>query len=641
MFIPRSRLWARLEESTSGGLTMVVAPVGAGKTLGVAGWLRSSGRGADTRWIHADATWVPERMQEVLTADTLVVVDDAHRLPGATLRLFDDLLNNAPDSLRVVLLSRWDLPLTRLVPELMGHLSIVRGDALRMDDDECVPLIAEHARTEEPEVVRALTTRTGGWAAAVVLASRAIATAPDTLAAARRYAEGQTNVADGLANEVFAALQPRQRHLLLCVAGEETVDLEDAVHLSHDPGAGEVLAGLEATGLLVTRLPSPYLPGGALDQARDSSGRERPQASETTYRIHPLLTEVVRRRILAGGVDVAQAQATVRRAVRLDVARGSVDHAFARLVGSNQPEEAARLLAEEGPTILMRGQGAAIAPFVRVHPDTVDANPDLWFTIALERWLDNDATGAGHWLDRVMAEAPDPADHESLSPRIACARLLRALLGSEPVAAAVGHARRVVLAQMRARGPEPLLPLLVESLGVAQSWLGDLTEAEVNLSTAVSLGRSRSLHRLAAASLSHLALNTYMQGRESVCIEIANEALEAAAQIGWRADCTRARARLARELARLSDVPWPEPGPASAADVLPLHVGDPVAQFWASLREARLALVAGSVPSALQTLATPMTWLTLPEHLRVVLILERGYLASLSGDQHALKLQVA
>ena len=51
--------------------------------------------------------------------------------------------------------------------------------------------------------------------------------------------------------------------------------------------------------------------------------------------------------------------------------------------------------------------------------------------------------------------------------------------------------------------------------------------------------------------------------------------------------------------------------------------------------------MSGSVPTALQTLETPMTWLTLPEHLRVVVTLERGYLASLSGDQQTLKRQVA
>ena len=43
VYVPRVRLWSRLEDATSSGVTLVVAPVGAGKTLGVAGWLRATG----------------------------------------------------------------------------------------------------------------------------------------------------------------------------------------------------------------------------------------------------------------------------------------------------------------------------------------------------------------------------------------------------------------------------------------------------------------------------------------------------------------------------------------------------------------------------------------------------------------------
>jgi ATP/maltotriose-dependent transcriptional regulator MalT len=499
-----------------------------------------------------------------------------------------------------------------------------------MDERECGPLIVEHARTDDPEVVQSVIARTHGWAAAVVLASRTIAAAPEPVAAARRFAEGQTSVADGFATEVFSSLQPRERHLLLSVATEEIVTLGEATHLSHDERSGEVLAGLEATGLLVTRVPPLPAAGGATSEP------------DLRFRIHPLLTEVVRRRLVAGGVDVVHAQATIRRAVQLDVARGATEHAFSRLVRAHLPEDAARLLAAEGATILMRGQGAAIAPFARAHPETVEDVRDSWFVFALDRWLDNDPTGAGHWLDRIIAEAPEAETHETLCPKMACVRLFRALVGGEPLASAVGHARRIVLAQMRASGPEPMLPLLVSLLGVAQTWLGELTEAEVNLTTATSLARARGLDRLAAGALSHLALTVYMQGREQAASDIADEALEALGAVTWRPDQLRSRALLARSLARMSDVTRPE-GVAEAAEATPPepHAGDPVAQFWSRVRAARLALMAGSVPAAQQALELPLAWLPLPEHLRVTLVIERGFLASLSGDQQALRQQAA
>ena len=211
VYVPRARLWQRLDLATQGALTLLVAPVGAGKTLGVSGWLRRTGRAEDTVWLHADSTWVPERLQSLLDASAphehsaaapfpgLVVIDDAQALPQATLRLIDSLLNDAPQGMRILLLSRWDLPLTRLVPELLGHFTVLRGELLRMDPAESATLIIEHARTDEPEVLKAVTDRAQGWCAAVVLTARAIATAPDPVAAARRYATGTASVADRVA----------------------------------------------------------------------------------------------------------------------------------------------------------------------------------------------------------------------------------------------------------------------------------------------------------------------------------------------------------------------------------------------------------------------------------------------------------
>src|SRR5204862_2211478 len=117
---------------------------------------------------------------------------------------------------------------------------------------------------------------------------------------------------------------------LLCVAGEGAVDVWTATHLSHDPGAGDVLADLETSGLMGSRIPT------VTEDAINSH--------EIRYRIHPLLTEVIRRRLVAGGVDIEQAKATVIRAVHLDVATGRSDGAFSRLVSLNAHQEAADLL---------------------------------------------------------------------------------------------------------------------------------------------------------------------------------------------------------------------------------------------------------------------------------------------------------
>ncbi|HET6938495.1 MAG TPA: hypothetical protein VFI19_07820, partial [Nocardioides sp.] len=399
VYVARRRLWAELDVAAQRAVTLVVAPAGAGKTLGVAGWLQQSPemRSRDPLWIHADESWTPDRIQEVLGSPSpdndpvaerrLVVVDDAHALPAATMRLLDNRLNEAPDTLRLLLLSRWDLPLTRLVPELLGHFTIIRGDLLRMDEEGATELVVEHARTSDPAVVRAVTERAQGWCAVVVLTARAVGAAPDPIAAAERLAVGQVPIADRVASEVFATLTSRQRHLLLCVSNEEVVTVATSIHLSHDPQAAEVLVELETTGLLISRLPS----GPGADPM------------QTRYRIHPLLAEVVRRRIAAGGVDVAQARATVVRAVRLDVERGDVAAAFPRLLALHAPEEAAAVLARDGVEMVLRqGRGSEIAGFVRSYPNVVHASPDTWFAIAFDRWVADDLEAARHWIDKFL-----------------------------------------------------------------------------------------------------------------------------------------------------------------------------------------------------------------------------------------------
>jgi LuxR family transcriptional regulator, maltose regulon positive regulatory protein len=641
VYVPRARLWQQLDVATQNPLTLLVAPVGAGKTLGVSGWLRRTGRSAeDTIWIHADSTWTPRRMAPLLdsaahdgpgsTGPGLVVVDDAHKLPPSTLHLIDERLNDAPLEMRLLLLSRWDLPLTKLLPELLGHSTTLRGELLRMDRAESARLVIEHARTEDPAVLRAVFERAQGWCALVVLTARAIATAPDPLAAADRYAAGGASVADQVASEVFSALQPRERHLLLCLAGEEIVSTTTARHLSHDSRAEDVLSALETTGLLVSRLPpeQEYAPG-------HSAPIEAPIEAPARYRIHPLMTEVTRRRLVAGGVDVARARANVVRAVRLDLARGERARAVPRLVAVNELDEAASVVATEGLSLATQGLGSIIRDFAARHPEAVEANPGCWFSIALERWIYSDIPAATHWMDRLLEveRSGDPT-----SAQTACIRLMRARLGLEPIAAAVGQARRVVLLSHRSTKPPPELPLLLSELGISQNWLGDLAEAEINLTTAISLSRTRGLTALSVWAMGHLALTQYMLGRERICAEVAQEALDQlSGELAWMPRHAMTRATVALQLATLCDLPWKTVESVSMDGERAVHAADLMTRFWLRMHDARLALMAGSVSAAERELEGIRDLPPLPDHLRVVVLLERAFLASLACDQRLLK----
>src|SRR4051812_10403332 len=88
-YLPRPRLWDRLELATDGAVTLVVAPVGAGKTLGVAGWLRHSGRAPDATWVAASPDLTTKDLDRLISftdvegRPRLLVIDDAQVLAGA------------------------------------------------------------------------------------------------------------------------------------------------------------------------------------------------------------------------------------------------------------------------------------------------------------------------------------------------------------------------------------------------------------------------------------------------------------------------------------------------------------------------------------------------------------------------------
>ncbi|MFD7307921.1 LuxR C-terminal-related transcriptional regulator [Promicromonospora sp. NPDC059942] len=642
VYVPRPRLAQQLDEVTRGAVALIVAPTGAGKTLGVAGWLRttSSPHARDATWLDADDTWTPERLSAALgdasSSPALVVIDDAHLLPAATLRLVDERLNSAPESMRVLLLSRRALPLTRLVPELLGNFAILPGSLLRLGETECRSLVAEHSRSTDRRVIDAVTRHADGWCAAAVLAARKLAAAPDPVVAARLLSHDTASIATRVAGEVFSMLTPRQRHLLLCIAGEGVVSVSTAAHLTHDPHAGEVLAELEDTGLLVTRVAD------APDDCPTGDG----------FRVHPLLKEIVRQHLAAGGVDAVRARSTVVRAVRLDLARGHLSGAFKRLVDIGAPTEAADVLARDGVRLVLdHSEQDEVTGFVRAQAELVEDRPDTWFAIALGCWLNDDVEGARHWGDRILHaghRTPSSADDEEpLDARIACVRLWRFALGLEPAYAAVGHAKRVLAAAQTLAGAREtdaeILPVLANELGIAQNWLGELTDAEASLTLAVSLSHNQGLGHLESCALSHLAFTQYMRGRERACVELAGDAVAtAAAQGGQPLRFVSARANLAGLLARLLDVPAPTDTPVADFAGARYHNGDLCTRFWFRIWDARQAVLAGDVAEAQRLLSGPgeclrLTDDQLPEHLRVALLVERAFVATLASDRDTLK----
>ena len=203
-FVARPRLAGAL----GGGLVLVCAPAGFGKTALLADWLRSDGRPA--AWLSLDVGdndpvrfWrhviaaldqarpgTGERVAPLLgppaasfeglvTAlinelaaqpgenEIVLVLDDYHLIDARQVHAsLTFLLEHLPPGLHPVLASRSDppLPLTRL--RARGQLAELRTDDLRFTAEEAAALLREAAGPGLPDAaVAALAARTEGWAA--------------------------------------------------------------------------------------------------------------------------------------------------------------------------------------------------------------------------------------------------------------------------------------------------------------------------------------------------------------------------------------------------------------------------------------------------------------------------------------------
>lgn len=640
-YIPRPRLWRQLDAATQGGgITLLVAAAGAGKTLGVAGWLLEHRRDPNASWVSRAGDLTEKQLASLLTPDgtgspaPLVVIDDAHELSRACVRWLDDVLQEEPERLRLVLLSRWDLPFTRLVPELLGHLTVLRGDLCRLSRSETADLVAAHVGDASDELVDIIASHAEGWCAAVVLIARTVARSPAPLPTARSAAENFSAV-DRVAREAFAALTSRQRHVLLCVAQEDVVTPSLARHLTNDSTADRVLEELEETGLLVTRHISlgSARAENAVPQLHLGTADEE---DRVTYRVHPLLAEVARRRMHSGGVDVERARATVRRAVDLDVSRGELRHSLHRLMGVGDHERVVDLLADHGVPLLLSGDARAVRSFEIEHPDLIEARPACWFTIALERWQSGPDSRARYWLHRVAAAArgKESEKHPFSTLGVASAHLMLALLGEESLAAAA-EAARAQLDEPTGRGTDrsPDLALLQLLLGMAELRLGDLERAQQSLSTVALRGNTLEVKALHDGALAQLAVSEFLRGREHVALMLAGSVSESPSDTPLGGGLT-----LAAELSRLQSTTdtGQDPG-AAGRPVIDLHGEDMIIRFLALLLESRRFLLHGNTTDAAGVVDGSLEAADLPDSLHASLLTEQALHAALCLDRARLK----
>ena len=386
--VPRHDLLRRLDRAGAGRLVVVTAPPGYGKTTLLADWLRSPD-GPPSAWVGVEARDDAPRLRAALLAalravpglppagplhaagadggpgrpdhspiEELVaaldaghpvirlVLDDVDELTDPeALRDLSRLVRGRPAGLRLVLSGRTDPPLPLARMRLEGRLHELRAEDLRLDVDGAAALLGAAGAALTPAQVATLHARTGGWAAGLRLAARALRGHDDPAAFVAQFSGSDPAVAGYLTDEVLAVLPEQTRRLLLSCAVCPRLPAGLATALSGRADAERVLAGLTRVTALVER------------------------AGPRAYRIHPLL-----RTCLAA--ELERHSPTLRRradatAARWWLAADEPEHALRHAERSGDAGLVLEILRAGGERLVATGRLSIVRRALAVcHPAT-------------------------------------------------------------------------------------------------------------------------------------------------------------------------------------------------------------------------------------------------------------------------------
>ncbi|NTW03779.1 MAG: AAA family ATPase, partial [Oscillochloris sp.] len=401
--IARPHLFIRLEQAFDTPLTLVIAPAGFGKTTLLASWLtlaRQEARypsapawlalddhdNAPERLVHALIAAIqatqpqignsthallmsgsnPEvALQELISEITqttrplLLVIDEIHLLTmPAAVAILATLIAHQPPALHLILAGRTDpqLPLTRL--RASGQLSELRATDLCLSNDETAAFLSQTmGLTLTALQVAQLIQRVEGWVAGFQLIALALRQATDPVTHAAALAGRHRFVLDYLFDEVLSQQAPEVQHFLLHTAILDRLcdSLCDAMlegigdQPAGPPHAASILESLERSSLFLVPL----------------DGEQR------WYRYHHLFADLLRHQLRQHHPKrVADLH---RRAASWFAENGFVDAALHHAFAGGDSPLAAKLIAVEGRTRLIRGELATLRGWLAALPEVLVA----------------------------------------------------------------------------------------------------------------------------------------------------------------------------------------------------------------------------------------------------------------------------
>ena len=255
-WVARQRLLNRLRPEPGVRLTALIAPAGSGKTTLLGTWREIEAVRRPVAWVSLDEgdtdpvvlwshafeslrracpalevscepenldagriveTFLPNLANALTEQDGVaLVLDDFHRLSGASRDSVAWLVEHAPPSLQLVISTRTEpaLPLSAL--RAHGELCEVRADELGFTEGEAAVFLNDRLDLGlRPEQIDGLVSRSEGWPAGLYLAALSLRGVEDRKVFVDSFDGYSRGVVDFLVEEVLEAHDPAMQTLML------------------------------------------------------------------------------------------------------------------------------------------------------------------------------------------------------------------------------------------------------------------------------------------------------------------------------------------------------------------------------------------------------------------------------------------
>jgi len=517
----------RLSAAPPGGVALVCAPAGSGKTTLVRSWIESAALTDRTGWVSvernehdaqrfwlavnatlADAGGIVQRVDPApsFRGDALVekllgdlgaledpaalVIDDLHELRATgALRWLEEFLAALPSQLLVFLLSREDpaLGLHRL--RLAGRLTEIRDADLRFTPEEAQALFGDANLALSDESARLLYERTEGWAAGLRLAAISLKRHPDPERFVTEFSGSERTVARYLLEEVLEQQPPDVRQLLLRTSILDRVSGPLADCLTGGAGCERILQELEDANAFVS----------SLDVAR------------SWFRYHHLFADLLQlelRRIAPETIGPLH-----RAAAGWHEENGDPVEAVRHAQAAHDWPHAARLLTMNHVGLILDGRLATVRELLDAFPARLGAaNPELAVALADVRLRDGAADDAATYIAAAQGVAATvPVERRgAFEMQLASVELGAASRRGdlERTREAMHALERALLIQTAGtlEQSHDIRALSMMSLGIAELWALEVDDARRHLEEALALARRIGRPYLEIGSLAHLAI---------------------------------------------------------------------------------------------------------------------------------------